>query len=107
MSEAQTPVVATITLIEVYQSEPWCVYGLWRIDGVGKVGCCVGVPEYLRGTAASAASWRGVTDAWYADPSDWMGDSASVRDVALNILKTHAYALVNTDRSELYAGVEL
>lgn len=92
-----------VTLIEIFCSDEWSLYGLWHIAGVGDVGCVVGVPEYLRGTAAAAASWRGVTDAWFADSSDW--STTSERDAAIEVMRGHAYQLANATREELYAGL--
>lgn len=61
----------------------WERYGTIRVqigDVECQVGCAIGVPEYLRGTAEAAGgdtTHPAYLDAWYVHPSDWSCAPAS------------------------------
>lgn len=85
----------------------WTRYGTVRVqvgDDVYDVGCVLGVPEYLRGTAIAAGgdTITPYLDAWYADRSDWGsaprngaqdGLAAYLADPVLDAIRAHARRL--------------
>lgn len=62
------------------------------VGGAGYiVGACVGVPDYMRGTADAAGSIVGLTRAWWSDASDWQDlPDAATQDTVLDYLSANA-----------------
>lgn len=72
-------------------------YCLFRVvvDGAEyRVGACVGVPDYLRGTAAAAGHTIGLFCAWWSDASDWQDlPDAITQDLVFEHLNANARRL--------------
>lgn len=89
-------------LITSWDSTDWCIYAEWRIeftspDGETRtvdVGCCIGVPDYLRATAKAAGTHQGVASAWYEHPDDWRNElSNQESNVVLDAMERFSVSL--------------
>lgn len=75
------------------QLSAYCLFRVF-VDGAEyRVGACIGVPDYLRGTADAAGSIVGLVDAWWADASDWQDLPDDARDAVLAHLTANAQRL--------------
>lgn len=71
----------------------YCLFSV-VVDGAEyQVGACVGVPDYLRGTATAAGHTIGLTRAWWSDASDWQDLPDEATQAVLDYLSANARRL--------------